>query len=181
MPRRQPKPRALVWLQELLEFCIPEGQVHPRTATRLYMIGLYGPLKDGWLWGGPYNARRKLSEYEIMTMMNAVEREDLLACCAPIVIKGLPESVKKPYQLSKPDIVKICAPCATYPDPEPKTPRLDPRVAQINAFLLPELSKTLAALASGEEVDQVSATEVLGAWMTPPEDTEAASTEGLNA
>lgn len=154
--RGAPKPRALVWLQELLEFCIPAGQVHPRTATRLYMIGLYGPLKDGWLWGGPYNARRKLSEYEIETMMVALEREDLLSSCAPIehgrsstlpptpeqeneVIKGLPESVKKPFKLSKPDIVTICAPCATYPDPEPTTPRLDPRCEVINRFLLVEL------------------------------------------
>ena len=184
MPRAL-RPRALVRMDELLEFCIPVEQEHPRTATRLYMIGLYGPLKDGWLWGGPYNNRRKLSTYEIETMMTATEREDLLASCAPVehgksstlpptpeqeneVIKGLPEAVKKPYCLTRPDIVKLVAECSTHPEPEPKEPEPDPRMEVISRYAAPWLAQMLGALAGGTETARAAAEEELVAYLAPP-------------
>ena len=52
MPR-PPKPRALLRLQEVLDFCFPPGVEHPKAAARLFLLCEYGPLIDGWLWGGP--------------------------------------------------------------------------------------------------------------------------------
>ena len=103
---------------------------HPRRAPR------YGPLVDGWLWGGAYNARRKLSEYEIETMVTKLEREDIINAVKPEehgrsamlpptpeqeneVLAGVPESMKKPYRLRRPDIVAMLAPCATPPEVRP--------------------------------------------------------------
>ncbi len=103
------------------------GASHPRRAPR------YGPLVDGWLWGGAYNARRKLSEYEIETMVTKLEREDIINAVKPEehgrsamlpptpeqeneVLAGVPESMKKPYRLRRPDIVAMLAPCATPPE-----------------------------------------------------------------
>ena len=88
---------------------------------------------DGWLWGGAYNARRKLSEYEIETMVTKLEREDIINAVKPEehgrsamlpptpeqeneVLAGVPESMKKPYRLRRPDIVAMLAPCATPPE-----------------------------------------------------------------
>jgi hypothetical protein len=82
MPR-PPKPRALLRLQEVLDFCFPPGVEHPKAAARLFLLCEYGPLIDGWLWGGAYNARRKLSEYEIETMVTKLEREDIINAVKP--------------------------------------------------------------------------------------------------
>ena len=70
-------------LQEVLEFCFPPGVEHPKAAARLFLLCEYGPLIDGWLWGGAYNARRKLSEYEIETMVAKLEREDIINAVKP--------------------------------------------------------------------------------------------------
>ncbi len=63
----------------------------PHRAARLVAAHLFscvgarrnGPLIDGWLWGGAYNARRKLSEYEIETMVTKLEREDIINAVKP--------------------------------------------------------------------------------------------------
>lgn len=47
-----------------------------------------GPLVDGWLWGGAYNARRKLSEYEIETMVTKLERQDIINAVKPELASG---------------------------------------------------------------------------------------------
>ena len=37
MPR-PPKPRALLRLQEVLDFCFPPGVEHPKSAARLFLL-----------------------------------------------------------------------------------------------------------------------------------------------
>jgi hypothetical protein len=56
----------------------------PLLTTTLSLVPRrFGPLIDGWLWGGAYNARRKLSEYEIETMVTKLEREDIINAVKP--------------------------------------------------------------------------------------------------
>ena len=210
MPR-PPKPRALLRLQEVLDFCFPPGVEHPKAAARLFLLCEYGPLIDGWLWGGAYNARRKLSEYEIETMVTKLEREDIInavkpeehgrssmlrACpastasapCGPgrlasrashqrpphshpyatrrtvtrlaavaayaaptpeeedEVLAGVPEAMKKPYMLRRPDIVALLAPCASSPEPEVEEPVPDARIEPVESYLRAYLAPLLTAL-----------------------------------
>ena len=71
-------------LAELLEFVYPLGAEHPKVGPRLFPFALYGPLREGWLWGGPWNNKKRLEEWQIATMLTVVEREDneLLRCLA---------------------------------------------------------------------------------------------------
>ena len=77
-PRSSNKETPTLKMEEVLRFCFPEGVEHPHTAARLFMLGRDGPLREGWLWGGPAACRRKLSEYELDTMMKHLEREDII-------------------------------------------------------------------------------------------------------
>ena len=184
-------------LQEVLEFCFPPGVEHPKAAARLFLLCEHGPLIDGWLWGGAYNARRKLSEYEIETMVAKLEREDIINAvkpedngrssmlraqppslrahwrCFPLppraarsactgersrcvaaptpeeeneVLAGVPEAMKKPYMLRRPDIVALLAPCASRPEPEIQEPVPDERIAPVENYLRAYLAPLLAAL-----------------------------------
>jgi hypothetical protein len=140
-------------LTEVLDFCFPEGIEHPKAAARLFLLCEVGPLRDGWLWGGAYNARRKLTEYEIETMVSRIEREDIVASVMPVelgrssmlpptpeqeneVLAGVPEAMKKPYMLRRPHIVAMLAPCSTEPWTDPVEPDPDARISVVEQYVL---------------------------------------------
>ena len=65
-------------LNDLLNFVFPQNLQHPLAASRLFIFGLYGPLdKDGNLRSG-IGGKHVVSEYELETMCEQVEREDLV-------------------------------------------------------------------------------------------------------
>ena len=104
---------------------------------------MYGPLHDGWLWGGHASGRRKLSEHEIETMMKQVEREDCILSVQAAedargrnsrppptpkqedeVLRGIPEDIRAPWILSQQQIVKLLKKCAGASKPaRPSPPR----------------------------------------------------------
>lgn len=166
MPRA---PRAVLKLTDVLDFCFPEGVEHPKAATRLFLLCEVGPLRDGWLWGGAYNARRKLSEYEIETMVTDLEREDIVTAVMPEkkgassalpptpeqvneILAGIPEAMKKPYLLRRPHIVAMLAPCSTEPWVEPAEPDPDARIPIVQRVVLAAATPALAELNAMEMV-----------------------------
>ena len=65
-------------LEDLLNFVFPHNLQHPLAASRLFIFGLYGPLdKEGQLRSGR-GGKHIVSEYELETMCEQVEREDLI-------------------------------------------------------------------------------------------------------
>ena len=60
---RPPRVGPMVHLAELLEFVYPLGAEHPKVGPRLFLFALYGPLREGWLWGGPWNNKKRLEEW----------------------------------------------------------------------------------------------------------------------
>lgn len=170
---------------QVLDFCFPEGVEHPKAAARLFLLCEYGPLQDGWLWGGPHNARRKLTPYEIETMVTKLEREDIIKSVAPVehgrssmlpptpeeeneVLAGIPESIKKPYRLRVPHIVAMLANCSTEPWEEPVEPEPDARIAVVDAYVLAFGAAVPPAEGAGNEEGAVG-------WLT---DLNAPAAEG---
>jgi hypothetical protein len=62
------------------------------------------------------------------------------------VLAGVPESMKKPFMLRRPDIVALLAPCASSPEPEVLPPEPDERIAPVEAYVRAYLGPLLAAL-----------------------------------
>jgi hypothetical protein len=72
---------ARVDVDALCRFVFPPGEHHSRSVGRLVVYSLYGPLRDGQLWGGR-GARRALTPREVATEVDTVERADALAAAA---------------------------------------------------------------------------------------------------
>lgn len=62
------------------------------------------------------------------------------------MLAGVPESMKKPYMLRRPDIVALLAECASSPEPEVEEPVPDARIAPVESYLRTYLAPLLTAL-----------------------------------
>lgn len=69
---------AKVDIDELLTFLFPEAEQHSRSVGRLITVALYGPLRDGKLYGGRACARA-LTPRELDAEIDTIERDDVLA------------------------------------------------------------------------------------------------------
>ena len=64
---------------DLFEFLFPSNMQHPRSTGRLIVFGEYGPFaEDGTLRAG-WRARHRITDRELKTMIDEIEREDLIA------------------------------------------------------------------------------------------------------
>jgi hypothetical protein len=119
-------------------------------------------------------------------MVTKLEREDIINAVKPEergrssmlpptpeeedeVLSGVPESMKKPYMLRRPDIVALLAPCSSSPEPEVLAPDPDARIAPVEAVVRAYLAPLLGAM------------NVEGGTPTPAEDFKAALAAYLNA
>ena len=119
-------------------------------------------------------------------MVTKMEREDIINAVKPEehgrssmlpptpeeedeVLSGVPESMKKPYMLRRPDIVALLAPCSTSPEPEVQQPEPDARIEPVEAVVRAYLAPLLEAMNAEDGTP------------TPAEEFQAALVAYLNA
>lgn len=106
----------------LFEFLFPAHVQHPKSAARLFAVGMFGPLdEDSGLLRGGVGGRRVLSDYELHALLDELAEEDALAVCVPREhARGLQPEQKAEALRSVRDIV-------------PDLPRVSP--SQVSALL----------------------------------------------
>ena len=66
-------------VNDLFEFLFPPNMQHPRSTGRFVVFGEYGPFaEDGTLRAG-WRAKHRITDRELKTMIDEIEREDLIA------------------------------------------------------------------------------------------------------
>ncbi len=106
----------------LFDFVFPAHVQHPKSAARLFAVGMFGPLDEdtGQLRGG-VRGRRVLSDYELHALLDELADEDALSVCVPReMARGLQPEQKAEVLRSVRDIV-------------PELPRVSP--SQVSALL----------------------------------------------
>ena len=106
----------------LFDFVFPAHVQHPKSAARLFAVGMFGPLdEDSGLLRGGVGGRRVLSDYELHALLDELADEDALAVCVPREhARGLQPEQKAEVLRSVRDIV-------------PELPRVSP--SQVSALL----------------------------------------------
>ena len=66
-------------VDDLFTFLFPPGMQHPRSTGRLIVFGEYGPFADDGTLRAGWRGRHRITDRELKTMIDEIEREDLIA------------------------------------------------------------------------------------------------------
>eukprot|EP00741_Cyanophora_paradoxa_P000397 tig00000404_g388.t1 len=133
--RSSKKQKQTQHIDEIIRFCLPEGEVHPRVNARLAILALHGPIDPatGTITGGfkghwktvqgrlePIDNQVKMQDYHMRTLIEVQEKDDVVEVYAEpgkfysaeerqAIVNQAPAHVRYPAQYEAKDVRAVLA------------------------------------------------------------------------